>query len=246
MKTPEGKLREKLAVAKRLVFFTGAGMSAESGVPTFRSEDGIWKKFSPQELANVDAFMKNPALVTEWYRHRRKMVRETEPNQGHIAIAELEKYFDVTVVTQNVDNLHTRACSSKIYELHGNLEKNYCLNCRTRFDYADGDSLPDVPLCSCGGLIRPDIVWFGESLPTEAYSQSVTAIENCDILFIVGTSGIVYPAAYLPATAKKLGKYLVEINPMESELSGYCDEVFRTNASESLKAVFKLAAASHG
>ena len=242
----DGKLSEKLTAAKRLVFFTGAGMSAESGVPTFRGEDGIWKKFSPRELANVNAFMENPALVTEWYQHRRKIVRQTEPNAGHVAIARLEKYFDVTVVTQNVDNLHRRAGSSKIYELHGNLEKNYCMDCGLRYDSGGVDALPDVPRCSCGGLIRPDIVWFGEPLPTSQFSRSESAIEICDILFIIGTSGIVYPAAYLPANAKKLGKYLVEINPMESELSGYCDEVFRSSAAESLTAILKLAETQRG
>ncbi len=238
----EDKLSEKLSSAKWLVFFTGAGMSAESGVPTFRGEDGIWKKFSPRELANVDAFMNNPALVTEWYKHRRKIVRQTNPNAGHIAIAELERYFEVTVVTQNVDNLHSRAGSTKVYELHGNLEKNFCMDCGTRFDSGGVDTLPDIPRCGCGGLIRPDIVWFGENLPAEQFSKAELAIENCDILFIVGTSGIVFPAAHLPMNAKKLGKYLVEINPMESELSYYCDVVFRENAGKSLAAISKLAA----
>ena len=122
---------KKLSSAKKLVFFTGAGISAESGIATFRGADGIWNKMKPEELASFNAFMKNPDLVWEWYQHRREIIHKVEPNAAHLTIAELEQYYEVTVVTQNVDNLHKRAGSSLIYELHGNIERNFCVDCHT-------------------------------------------------------------------------------------------------------------------
>ena len=233
---------EELKSAKRLVFFTGAGISAESGVPTFRGKDGIWNKFSAEELANFDAFMRNPNLVWEWYQHRRKVVHDTQPNAGHLAIKEFENYFDsVTVITQNIDNLHRRAGSSVIYELHGNMEKNYCISCKKRYDYIDFPETAESPKCDCGGLIRPDIVWFGENLPSDQFDPSEAAIENSDIVFTVGTSGIVYPAAYLPVNAHKLGKFVVEINPVGTELTNYCDEILRFPSAEILPQILEKA-----
>ncbi len=228
-------LIDKLKTARRLVFFTGAGISAESGVPTFRGENGIWKKFSAEELANFDAFMRNPDLVWEWYQHRREVIHATEPNAGHYAIKQLEEYFEsVIIVTQNIDNLHRRAKSSTIYELHGNMEKNYCINCKKRYDFVDFEDAKESPKCECGGLIRPDIVWFGENLPSDQFDPSQAAVENCDILFTIGTSGIVYPAAYLPMNAHKLGKFVVEINPVSTELSPFCNEILRFPSAEIL------------
>lgn len=229
---------EKLKSANNIVFFTGAGISAESGVPTFRGDNGIWKKFSPEELANFDAFLRNPELVWEWYQHRKAIVKDTQPNAGHYAITEFEKYYkNVTVVTQNIDNLHRRAGNATIYELHGNIERNYCLKCGKRFDYDDFKPFDGTPKCNCGGMIRPDIVWFGENLPQDEFAASETAIENCDIVFTIGTSGVVYPAAYLPITAHRLRKYLVEINPVQTELTSYCDTVLRYNSAEILPAI---------
>ena len=210
---------EKLLPAEKIVFITGAGISAESGIPVFRGKDGIWNKFKPEELANFNAFLKNPELVWEWYQHRRKIVEESKPNPGHLAIAEFEKFFpDVKVITQNVDNLHKRAQSKTVYELHGNIERNYCIKCKKVY-YKDLPFEGKLPQCGCGGLIRPDVVWFGEYLPEDQFNASSEAAENCDIFFVVGTSAIVFPAASLIYTAKESGAYLIEINIEETEIS---------------------------
>lgn len=217
------KILEKLLSSKKIVFFTGAGISAESGIPTFRGEGGLWKKFKPEELANFNAFIKNPELVWEWYQYRRKIVKNAEPNLGHKTIALMQKYFDVTVVTQNVDNLHIRAGSNLVHELHGNIEKNYCIKCKKRYDYVDFNDDDKISKCECGGLIRPDVVWFGEMLPQVQFSNSENAAKNCDMIFVVGTSFLVYPAADIPIKAKISGKFLVEINLEETELTRFAD-----------------------
>ncbi len=216
---------DKLVNSKRIVFFTGAGISAESGISTFRGKDGIWNKLKPEELANFDAFLRNPDLVWEWYQHRRQIIHETTPNPGHLAIAEFQNYFDdVTVVTQNIDNLHRRAGSKKIYELHGNIERNYCVDCGTPFNSPDIDTSKGVPKCEkCGGLIRPDVVWFGEMLPQDDYNGGEQAAQFSDICFVVGTSAVVYPAVYIPMAAKQGGSYIVEVNIESTEFSRYAD-----------------------
>lgn len=224
----------RLLKAKSVVVFTGAGVSAESGVPTFRDKNGLWKKFKPEELANFNAFIKNPDLVTEWYSHRRKIISEVQPNPGHYAIAELEKFFECFyVVTQNVDNLHRRAGSKKIFELHGNIERNYCIKCKKLFDLKDFFPTQAIK-CECGGLVRPDVVWFGEMLPQDHYEGALNASVNCDIFFSVGTSAVVYPAAYLPIEAKKNGAFLVEINLNYTELSSIADVVLIGKSGEIL------------
>ncbi len=218
MKIPD-IIINKIVSAKRIVFFTGAGISAESGIPVFRGKDGIWNKLNPQELANFNAFLKNPGLVTEWYQHRRKIIEESNPNPGHLAIAEMEKLFPkVVVITQNIDNLHKRAGCKTVYELHGNIERNYCIKCKKTYE---GKILFEekIPKCDCGGLIRPDVVWFGEYLPQDQFNASQNASKNSDIFFIVGTSAIVFPAASLIYTAKESGSFLIEINIEETEIS---------------------------
>lgn len=229
----------KIVTSEKVVFFTGAGISAESGIPTFRGKDGIWNKLKPEELANFNAFMRNPQMVWEWYNHRKKIIHESKPNSGHIAIAEFEKYFDdVTVVTQNIDNLHRRAGSKKIYELHGNIERNYCVDCRTFYneelDFSEG-----VPKCRCGGLIRPDVVWFGEFLPADQLEASERAAINSDIFFVVGTSAVVYPAAGLVYTAKRSGSYIVEVNIEETEVSSIADISFFGEAGKVLPEILE-------
>lgn len=224
----------QLKEAKRIVFFTGAGISAESGIPTFRGKDGIWNKLRPEELANFNAFMRNPQMVWEWYNHRKKIIHESKPNAGHLAIAEMQDLFeDVTVVTQNIDNLHRRAGSKKIFELHGNIERNFCINCRTFFneelDFSEG-----VPKCKCGGLIRPDVVWFGEYLPEDQFSGGEKAALNCDLFFVVGTSAVVYPAAGLVYTAKRGGAFIAEVNLEETEVSSSCNASFYGEAGKIL------------
>ncbi|MDO8549872.1 MAG: Sir2 family NAD-dependent protein deacetylase, partial [Ignavibacteria bacterium] len=163
------KLIEKLSNSKSVVFFTGAGISAESGIPTFRGKDGIWNKIKPEELASFNAFLKNPELVWGWYNYRKKIIHQSQPIPAHIAIAEAENIFpEVTVITQNIDNLHRRASSKTVFELHGNIERNYCIKCKTFYN-EELDFSRGVPKCKCGGLIRPDVVWFGEYLPEDQF-----------------------------------------------------------------------------
>ena len=220
--TIDQSLIDKLVDSRSVVFFTGAGISAASGIPTFRGKDGIWNKLKPEELANFDAFMRNPDMVWEWYNHRKKVIHDSQPNKGHITIAEMQDFFDVTVVTQNIDNLHRRAGSKNIFELHGNIERNYCIDCK-KFYNEELDFSGGVPKCECGGLIRPDVVWFGEFLPQNQFLGGEKASINSDIFFIVGTSAIVYPAAGMITTAKQSGATLVEINIEETEISSYTD-----------------------
>jgi len=216
-------LFEQLKTARSLAFFSGAGISAESGIPTFRGKDGIWNKLRPEELANFDAFIRNPRLVWEWYNYRKSIVHQSEPNAGHLAIVEFEKYYeDVVVITQNVDNLHRRAGSKTIYELHGNIERNFCVKCKKHYD-AELDFKDGIPKCTCGGLIRPDVVWFGEFLPADQFQLSEKAARKCDIFFIVGTSAVVYPAASLVQVAKSNRAFLVEVNTEETEASSIAD-----------------------
>lgn len=227
----------QLKESKRIVFFTGAGISAESGIPTFRGKDGIWNKLKPEELANFDAFMRNPDMVWEWYNHRKKIIHEAKPNAGHLAIAEMQNLFEnVTVVTQNIDNLHRRAGSEKIYELHGNIERNFCSKCKTFYndelDFSNG-----VPKCKCGGLIRPDVVWFGEYLPQDQFIGGEKAARNCDMFFVVGTSAVVYPAAGLVYTAKQSGAFIVEVNIEETEISSICKTSFFGESGKILPAI---------
>ena len=232
-------LIEKLKDSKSIVFFTGAGISAESGIPTFRGKDGIWNKLRPEELANFDAFIRNPEIVWEWYNHRKKIIHESKPNAAHISIAEAQNHFDeVTVVTQNIDNLHRRAGSKRIFELHGNIERNYCINCKKFFneglDFSTG-----VPKCKCGGLIRPDVVWFGEYLPADQFTGSEKAAANCDLFFVVGTSAVVYPAAGLIHVAENSSAVIVEVNLEETALSHLANYSFIGKAGEILPEIFK-------
>lgn len=216
---------DKLMTARVVGAFTGAGISAESNIPTFRGDEGLWTKFKPEELANFNAFMKNPELVWEWYSARKKIIHEAQPNPGHRALAELENIIDeVIVVTQNIDNLHRRAGSTKVYELHGNIERNYCIQCGE--NYSDevilAGELP--PTCNkCNGLVRPDVVWFGEYLPQDEFAASEEAAQRSDVFFSLGTSGIVYPAASIPQAAKYSGAFIIEINPETTPLTEIAD-----------------------
>lgn len=233
---------EKLKEAKHLLFFTGAGISAESGISTFRGKDGLWNKLKPEELANFNAFMKNPDMVWEWYQYRRQIVEESQPNPGHFAIAELEKFYKVDVVTQNVDNLHARAGSTSIDELHGSIVRNFCIDCSTFVNDSEL-KLEDkkVPKCKeCGGLIRPDVVWFGENLRGNAFPNSERKARECDICFVVGTSAIVYPAAYIPLTAQENGAYIIEINIEPTDLSRQADYSIFGKSGEVLPQILEV------
>ena len=220
---------DRLAAAESIAVLTGAGISAESGIPTFRDPGGLWEKMRPEELANFSAFLSNPELVQGWYAHRRHIVDTAEPNEGHRALAELEPMFhDFTLVTQNVDDMHRRAGSRNIVELHGNIMRNYCVDCGRAATEEDLASTIDhgVYRCgSCGGLVRPDVVWFGEMLPIGVFEAADAAARRADVFLSVGTSAIVYPAAALPGTAKVHGAYVVELNIRESAIAEEVDEV---------------------
>lgn len=234
-------LIDKLKSSEKILFFTGAGISAESGIPTFRGNDGIWNKLNPNELANFNAFLRNPNLVWEWYQYRRKIIHETSPNAAHFAIVDFEKYYtDVAVVTQNVDNLHRRAGSKCVFELHGNIERNYCINCYSPFYDVQPDS-NQVPKCiKCGGLIRPDVVWFGENLPQEIYNESEEKARFADICFVVGTSAVVYPAAYIPIIAKQSGAYIVEINIEQTDFSDSANISIKGKSGDVLPKILEI------
>jgi len=235
-------LIEHLRSADRVAVLTGAGISAESGIPTFRDPGGIWEKFEPQELANVEAFLENPELVQGWYRHRRQVVEDAEPNEGHRALVRLEEHVDlVTTITQNVDDLHNRAGSSEVVELHGNITRNYCTDCEQDVDAARIDAAIEdgqAATCpECEGLVRPDVVWFGEMLPPDAMDRASEATTTCDVFLSVGTSTVVYPAARLPMLAKEAGAYVVEVNPDRTPISGNVDEYLAGPAGEVLPAI---------
>ncbi len=225
-------IQDVILSAKAVAVLTGAGISAESGIPTFRGADGLWSRLKPEELANFDAFLRNPSLVSEWYEHRRKITRGSEPNPAHYALVDMEKIFpDFTVITQNIDNLHRRAGSRNVAELHGNIERNYCLGCGKRYDGEAFDMNDSFTCSECGGLIRPDIVWFGEMLPAEEWDTAEAAARSAEVMFVVGTSSIVYPAAELPMTVRRNGGKLLEVNIEETPLTGFADFSFRGPAS---------------
>jgi len=217
---PKG-LTEALRKARHVAVLTGAGVSAESGVPTFRdAQQGLWAAYDPAELATPEAFLRNPQLVWAWYAWRRKLVTAVMPNAGHLALVEIEKRVpQFTLITQNVDGLHQRAGSRGVIELHGNIGRAICFDEGTVV--AEAAETGDVPArCpNCGGLVRPDVVWFGEPLPQLAIEAAAHAARSCDIFFAIGTSAVVQPAASLPYEALRRGAVTVEINPQSTPLT---------------------------
>jgi NAD-dependent deacetylase len=220
-----------------IVVLTGAGVSAESGVPTFRGEDGLWRNYRAEDLATPSAFARDPVLVWEWYQWRRELIAACRPNPAHDFIARLEREHggDFLLVTQNVDGLHRLAGSSKLVEVHGNIWDVRCAACGAG---REDRTLPFPelpPRCdACGGLLRPGVVWFGESLPEAAMGPAFAAAQSCDLMLVVGTSAVVYPVAYLPQLAKRAGAYVVEVNPDETPLTALADESLRGKAGEVL------------
>lgn len=217
-------------------------MSAESGVPTFRSADGLWRKFRPEELANFEAFIRNPELVWEWYRYRKNILAEVSPNPGHVALAHMQDLVpDFLLVTQNVDNLHQRAGSRNVVELHGNIIRSFCVDCRLQAGSGEQSAENGLPRCTaCGGLLRPDVVWFGEMLPEGALQKALEAARRCDVFLSIGTSGVVYPAASIPVAARTAGAYVVEINPEYTDLSSRMSETILGRSGEVLPALVSL------
>jgi NAD-dependent deacetylase len=233
--TISDKLKSLLAKKTRVAVLTGAGISAESGVPTFRGEEGLWKKFRPEELATFDAFMANPKLVWEWYEYRRKIIYEIKPNPGHHALVDFQKHFDkFDLITQNVDGLHHQAGSENVIELHGNIRRNKCIQCGKKYETLDEAQEGAPPKCPCGGNIRPDVVWFGEMLPQDAINYAFAVSAECDLFFSVGTSAVIHPAASLPMIAKRNGAYVVEVNITPTEISDLVDETLLGKSGEIL------------
>jgi NAD-dependent deacetylase len=226
-------IKEPLKKAKKIVFVTGAGISQESGIPTFRDNDGLWRNYDAMKLATIDAFYDNPKLVWEWYNERRQNIFAAEPNLGHKAIAELENFSEVIILTQNIDGLHQIAGSSKVLELHGSIVKIKCTVC----DYKDEilTEFSDMPpLCKCGNILRPDVVWFGEGLPQDVWEEAIIHANSCDVMIIAGTSLVVSPANTLPIYAKQNNAILIEINPDETNMTEDMDLSIRTTSATAL------------
>jgi NAD-dependent deacetylase len=224
----------------RVAVLSGAGISAESGVPTFRDDkNGLWARFDPYELSSTQGWRDNPQRVWGWYLWRHYLVADVQPNAGHRAIAAWQDDAQVTVITQNVDDLHERAGSGSVHHLHGSLFEVRCARCAVPYSgalphMAEPALEVEPPVCHCGGLIRPDIVWFGEQLPDEPWQRAVQATESADVMVVVGTSAIVYPAAGLAELALSRGAAVIEVNPEVTPLSANATLSIRDTASAAL------------
>lgn len=235
---------ERLREATRVLVLTGAGISAESGVPTFRGTDGLWRSFRPEDLATPEAFARDPKLVWEWYEWRRGRVAPLRPNAAHAAVAALEDRTPTFLLaTQNVDGLHAIAGSESIVELHGSLWR---VRCTGSCGWTSEDRrvpLPDLPpRCECGALLRPDVVWFGEALPETLLAQALSAAQQAEVVLVVGTSSLVYPAAMLPEVGRRHGAFVVEVNPEATPLTPLADGSLRGRAAEVVPALVEAAA----
>jgi NAD-dependent deacetylase len=224
---------------------SGAGISAESGVPTFRDvETGLWAKVDPYEISSADGWRRHPEKVWAWYLWRHHMMKSVEPNDGHRAVAAWQDYAEVHVVTQNVDDLHERAGSKRVYHLHGSLFEFRCDRCQTPYLGAlpamdEPVEAVEPPTCTCGGMIRPNVVWFGEGLPSEAWERSVDAVAAADLAIVVGTSAVVYPAAGLPEMALANGIPVIEVNPERTPLSDSASISLRETAATALPSLLQ-------
>ena len=230
---------QKLKDSRKIVFVTGAGISQESGIPTFRGKDGYWRKYDPMKLASIDAFYDDPKLVWEWYDDRRKNILAVKPNEGHFAISQMEEFKDVVILTQNIDGLHQRSGSTNVLELHGSIIRIKCTVC----DFTDNitenfESLP--PKCKCGSMLRPDVVWFGEPLPQNIWQSAIKEASVCDVMVIVGTSLVVSPANTLPVYAKQNGAILIEVNPEKTVMSNDMDLSIQATSAEVLPKILSI------
>ena len=227
--------RELLRDAQRVAALTGAGISAESGIPTFRGAGGLWKNFRPEDLATPEAFERDPVTVWEWYLWRRELIAKAQPNAGHLALVRLEaRVPHFTLITQNVDGLHDRAGSRRILKVHGDIGINRCHRC--------GRETPDLPAerpphCKCGGLLRPGVVWFGESLPQDVWREAEKAASEAEVMLVVGTSAQVYPAAGLVPYAQRNGARVIEVNLEATPFSDALNYSLRGPAGEILPAI---------
>jgi len=217
--------REWLKQARSVAVLTGAGVSAESGVPTFRGKEGLWRCYRPEDLATPEAFERDPRLVWEWYNWRRSLIARAHPNPGHYALADLENQLpEFTIISQNVDDLHEQAGSRTVLKIHGDIWLVRCIECRKQH-IDPRPCLPDLPpRCHCGGLLRPGVVWFGEDLPQEIWCKALEAARRADLFLVIGTSAVVYPAASLVRIAKRARARVVEINLTETVITSEIDE----------------------
>jgi NAD-dependent deacetylase len=236
-----GEIIDVIQSSSRAAVLTGAGISAESGVPTFRdAQTGLWAQYDPLQLATPEAFQNDPKLVWDWYTWRRDLISNSLPNPGHIALVDLESYFpEFTLITQNVDAMHQLAGSREVIELHGNIFRTKCSrDCRLISEPLDSSESP--PLCpGCGSYLRPDVVWFGESLPAAALEYAIQAASTCEVFISIGTSTLIEPAASLPFIALEKGAYVLEINPLSTPFSQSASCSIQGNAGDVLP---KLAA----
>lgn len=235
MTRPAGipEVKARLSGARAVTVLTGAGISADSGVPTFRGADGLWRSYRAEDLATPEAFARDPRLVWEWYNWRRELIATKRPNPAHQALVELEQRVErFWLITQNVDGLHPDAGARKLSEIHGNIWKVRCTQCRQV--HANREvPIPILPFCpACGGLLRPHIVWFGESLDPDDLDRSVAAVGACEVLLIIGTSGVVYPAASFASLAKQAGSFVAEINLDPTPNSQIVDVAIQGRAKE--------------
>lgn len=229
----------RLKESSSLLVLTGAGVSSESGIPTFRGVDGLWRKYRPEELATPEAFERNPKLVWEWYEYRRNLIRQAAPNPAHIAITKLENFFkDFLLVTQNVDGLHFKAGNRKVVELHGNIFRSKCSKDGRVFEEIPESNFP--PKCECGAYLRPDVVWFGESLPPHAVKLAFDFAMECETMLVVGTSGVVQPAASLPSIVKRHRGWVLEINVEPTPITHLADESIFGRAGEVLPKIVEM------
>ena len=225
--------------SEHLIALTGAGVSAESGIPTFRGKDGLWNRYRPEELANPQAFAADPEKVWKWYAWRMEKVFSAEPNRAHHAFAELERMGILKcLITQNVDDLHERAGSRNIIHLHGSLRVVRCTSCENSFEVEEPPRIPPLPRCDkCGSLLRPGVVWFGEMLPHDVLDRAIREVEKADVIIVAGTSAVVQPAASLPLIVKRRGGVIIEINPDETPLTAVADYSLRINAGEMMEKI---------
>ncbi len=222
---------ERLHAASRVAVLTGAGISAESGIPTFRdAQTGLWAQYNPEDLASPAAYARDAKLVWDWYAWRYELCASASPNPAHEKLATLERRTpEFLLVTQNVDGLHARAGSERMVELHGNIMQARCESCNLRFALEQGFKIP--PHCpTCNSRARPNVVWFGEQLPRRELERAQLAFQTCEVALVIGTSGMVEPAASLGRLAKNRGAYLIEVNPLETPLSSFADISIRAGA----------------
>ncbi|HEY9793190.1 MAG TPA: NAD-dependent deacylase [Candidatus Obscuribacterales bacterium] len=244
----DGSLQQAADVlnkAKHITVLTGAGVSKESGIPTFRDAmTGLWANYDPEKLATPEGFLNDPPLVWQWYDFRRNMVAQAEPNAGHYALAELAKKRRVDLITQNVDGLHAKAGSKDIIELHGNITRFMCFDRHHPIDDVPS-GLPAPPTCPrCQSPIRPSVVWFGEALPPGALEKASNLASECDAMIVVGTSGLVHPAASLPFVVKRHGGTVIEVNPDVTAITNTADVFLRGQSGQILPSLISLVEAS--